>query len=514
MNDQNQQRAASEVSADQSQGVMVGDQGMQVNLWLREREHLLDVEKFNALNAAARASFLCEKAAQDLLGAALVLDRADVSNGAQALMAILRQDRHRHLAISLLTHLNTGKADDLIAAIGPGAAHLKDLPEAAEAIAACEMPSDLGDKVGPLLPAIASWRKTSGFYQSFTNGQIHWCSRGGAYATVGPMSRYHIDGGGSGGRLGFPVSPPMDAVPSSPFGTEGFCQRFESSWDYGHWEGLGAKCGASVYWSSKHDAHATWGGIGEYYEQRAGTAGPLGFPVSDETEVKGLVREDGSQTVGWCQRFEGGVVYWSEKTKAIFVPNAVAEHHENHGGVFGRLGFPVSPEITARESPYGVTGRFQRFEARRDYDREILDKWSESEGPGGATIYVSDAHGAQCVGWGNGHKYELLDATRSWLGFPKSEELKGQEWGAGSDCTVQEFESGAIFFKPGYGSVPVPGPTMDLFALHPGLRQRLGFPVAGERSLDSADQERVQFFEHGLVTFRDGKAAAWVSATG
>jgi hypothetical protein len=386
------------------------------------------------------------------------------------------------------------------------------LPEAVEAIAHREDDPgvDLGKNVEGLALAASSPQGTQGYYKSYEKGLIYWSARGGAQVTTGEIGEYHNVRGGSGGRLGFPLSPELDAQ-QSPFGTDGRFQRFESSFDYGAeaCQRLSLDCGGTVYWS-KHGAHATWGGIGEYYELNGGTGGPLGFPVSDEIEVGPSHRDAKPKTSGWCQHFEGGSIYWSEKTEAVAVTRAVADYLDRHHGVASRRGFPVGPDLPAAGSPYGTTGRLQRFEGAFDYPKDILDYWSDVEGPGGATIYTSEPHGVYCVGWGNGILYERLAGTSSWLGFPKSDETdarasKDEPW-----RSIQEFEGGTIFYHQMYGSVPVSGSIMEYLSQHAGLRQLLGFPVKKARSLVSGDDEQVQFFEHGIVTVRNGVIEAWL----
>ena len=187
----------------------------------------------------------------------------------------------------------------------------------------------------------------------------------------------------------------------------------------------------------------------------------------------------------------------------------VADYLDRHHGVASRRGFPVSPDLQAADFPYGTEGRLQRFEGAFDYPRDILDHWSDLEGPGGATIYTSEGHGVYCVGWGNGVLYERLAGTSSWLGFPKSDETDARASKEEPWCSIQEFEGGAIFYKQMYGSVPVSGSIMDYLSQHDGLRQRLGFPVKKARSLVSTDDELLQFFEHGIVTDRKGVIDVW-----
>lgn len=501
-----QQSVPADISG--AQGLQLGSGNTQFNLWLQERQ--LDAQRVEALNDSAAASYIARLSAED---AAFVLATATARASAGVLRVLLSRRKDKNLAIEIITRINRIKAQELVAAIGPAAAELEMLPEAAEEIAEYEDTGvpELGEPTGGIAVASESQQRTRGYYQNFQDGQIHWSARGGAQPTRGANAVYHIGLGGSGSRLGFPLTPDKPAQ-RSPFGTDGSYQRFESSWNYNDeiCERLGLQCGATVYWCDTYGAHATWGGIGEYYELNGGTGGPLGFPVSDEVEVGPSHRDAEPRTAGWCQHFEGGAVYWSEKTKAVAVTKPVADYLDLHNGVASRRGFPVSPGLPAADSPYGTKGRLQRFEGAWDYPKDILDHWLDVEGPGGATIYTSEAHGVYCVGWGNGILYERLAGTSSWLGFPKSDETDPRASKDEPRCSIQEFEGGAIFYKEKYGSVPVSSSIMDYLSQHDGLRQRLGFPVKEARSLVSGDDEQVLFFEHGIVTIRNGVTEVWV----
>lgn len=443
--------------------------------------------------------------------AAVLLARASASVSAEVLQVLLPENEG--LVISILASISQGRAQEIVAEMA-STTRLEQLPSAVKAIEDCERTAReaLGESVGPLARATPSRQHTEGFYQAFEKGQILWSARGEAQVTWGAIAEYYITLGGTGGRLGFPLTPDHKAV-ASPFGTEGSCQRFEGLRDYPQevCERIG-RCGATVYWSQKYWTHGTWGSIGAYYELVGGTGGWLGFPVADEVKVGPSQREAGDGTTGWRQRFEGGAVYYSGKTRAIAVHEPVADYHESHRGVTSPRGFPVSPELAAADSPYGTTGRLQRFEGIWDYPTDILDHWSDVEGPGGATIYTSEAHGVYCVGWGNGILYERLGGTGSWLGFPKSDETDARASKDDPWCTVQEFEGGTIFYKAKSGSVPVPRATMEYLSQHEGLLQRLGLPVKGESSLTPGDDEHVQFFEHGVVTIRKGVFETWLRA--
>jgi hypothetical protein len=475
-----------------------------------ERERPLSPAELEVLRpriAADRVARMLHNDAVNLLATASVRAAA-----ARVLEVFLTRDKGRDkgLAIRLLADIDQSIAEELIAAIPSADPLLRNLPKAVEAIADCEDNADveLGEEIKWLRLAAPSIRSTQGYFKAYEKGLIHWCDRDGAQPTSGEICAYHVAKGGSGSRLGFPLTPESQAGTSSPFGTPGRFQRFESRWNYGQetCRSLGLNCGATVY-SSKHGVYTTWGGIGEYYENIGGTNGPLGFPLTEEIEVGPIDREAGDGAVGWYQRFEGGVVYWSEKTESIAVHPPVSDYRDGHAD----LGFPVSPLMkAATPEQYGTEGRFQRFEVWQDYPEDILGNWSDSESPGGATVYTSDAHGTYCVGWGNGVLYELLGGTSSWLGFPTSDETDARESEQESRATIQRFEGGAKFNKAENGSVPVPSAVMKYLSQHDDLIHWLGFPVKEADLLAQREGEQVQFFEHGVVTVRDGVPEAWV----
>jgi TIR domain/LGFP repeat len=478
----------------------------------RSAQVVLTVPIFVVLNPSEGARRLALMTLDD---AALVLADAPVSASAEALEVLLSDDERQQLAISLLVHIRKSKAQELIAAIPSGRPWLEQLPDAADAIEHCKPGpgQNLGTSVGPLTRATPSALGTQGYYQSFRNGQIHWTAVSGAQVTIGAIGAYHIAWGGSGGRLGFPLTPEISAA-ASQYGTPGLYQRFEGLQYYEEDVcRLTDRCGATVYWSEQYGAHGTWGSIGAYYELREkGTQGRLGFPIADEAEVGPSLPEAGG-TVGWYQRFEGGAIYYSAKTGVISVYEPIAEYLESRGGVHSSVGFPVSPWMDASDSPYKTPGHCQRFEGVEAYPEDVLQRWPDQEVPVGATIYTSDAYGTYSVGWGNGIYYERRDGSNSWLGFPKSDEVDARASESEPWATIQDFEGGTIFYKEEYGSVGVTRATMECLAGREGLRQQMGFPIKEERSLsprNADDDERVQFFEHGVVTIRNGVIEAWI----
>jgi len=138
---------------------------------------------------------------------ARLLLKVPVNDAAEAMEALIAEDKG--LAVALLGHVRRSKARELIVAMTSPEDLLKQLPDAADAIEACHrgLRDPLGKNVGLLALASPSRRNTQGYYQSFQKGQIHWSAKGGAQAMTGPIAECHIGREGSGGWLGFPLTP-------------------------------------------------------------------------------------------------------------------------------------------------------------------------------------------------------------------------------------------------------------------------------------------------------------------
>ncbi|MFY1599062.1 hypothetical protein [Micromonospora sp. WMMD737] len=489
-------------------GVIVGHSGTIINHFGSEPD--LTATALAGLRpraAAARIVDLSRDRALVLLTA--MPDRA----AAAVLQALfgLNEDR----TVALLAELSPDRAAELIALAQ--LADLADLPEAVEAMAHCQdrwrevfdAHRQAIHRCGP-----SQGHGYRGFTQRFANGAICWSAATGAQPTTWAIAAHHDSLGGCAGRLGFPLAPMEKALPS-PSGTLGTLQRFEGSFDYG--DGTRARQhaadGAAIYWAPQHGAHAVWGRIGEFHENRGGTAGDLGFPTTDETAV-GPSRS-GAGARGWRQRFEGGTVYFTPETGAVRVPTEIADYHDDEGDVSGVLGFPRSPVTQAADSPQGTSGRFQRFEGEWDYPPDVADRLLGLEHGGGATVYWSREHGAHTVRAGNGLCYEQLGGTASWLGFPVSDEQDVQST-SGDRGTAQTFQGGIIFYTETHGSLPVSDPVLQAVAasVPPTVASTwahlivdaIGFPVSAEQLVGPS---RVQLFQRGVVTTDDDRIEVW-----
>jgi|HubBroStandDraft_1064217.scaffolds.fasta_scaffold60262_1 uncharacterized protein with LGFP repeats len=472
------------------------------DIYLTSKRSLDDeVATFESRNSRKRADILTRYAADDetLKDATVLLRRASLEAVSATLRILLaRTGAEQDLALSLLDYLDESRTRDLVDLLKPEFPFLEFFPQAMEEISEVRRKtSRVDDGTGRTARAWESERGTQGFCRSYENDRIYWSRNGGTHACYGEINTYYDDHGGSRGTLGFPLSAEDRAEPWAPptdsegRETEGKYQRFEGPSDYSDEtcallnEGL--KCGATVYWSKEFGAHGTAGPIGELYELNNGTSGWLGFPVEDEVQVRSK-----AGTSALRQRFQGGVIYYRDTTGAIPVPYPMAACH-NWDSRQNDTRLPEGPreEVDAANSS-GTRGYRQQFERR-------------------VTVYESK-HGVYIVGWGNRTCYDKLGGPGSWLGFPKSEEDPNQVSTEGSHPSIQEFEGGAIYYKDEYGkygSIPIPGTVLESIAEH-GLLERMGFPVPKDYSLGSSPADRIYFFEHGIVTVRDGAVEPWL----
>ena len=158
-----------------------------------------------------------------------------------------------------------------------------------------------------------------------------------------------------------PASKETEVVSSS--GAQGIVQYFEFD------EGGGSIFGTSVY-ASEHGTVVVASRIWDYYSRLGAEKSWLGFPLEQEQRLPSGARRGTilAPQPGWCQRFEGGAIYWRRESDAVSVPAKVMEIFESRSA----LGFPLS-----EEEPVGKdgSGRIQYFEkgvvTRRGGKREI-----------------------------------------------------------------------------------------------------------------------------------------------
>jgi uncharacterized protein with LGFP repeats len=166
----------------------------------------------------------------------------------------------------------------------------------------------------------------------FVGGGIWWSAATGAREVHGEILRKYLMLGGEGGLLALPTSDEMDYAPGGKRST------FQ---------------GGTIAWSPGTGAFEVHGAILERYNALGGAKSFLGFPVSDETDTRGV-----GGVAGKLSRFAGGTIYWSPATGAFEVHGAIRERYEAIGGPASEFGFP-----TTNETAVGTCGvRYNGFQ--------------------------------------------------------------------------------------------------------------------------------------------------------
>jgi hypothetical protein len=384
--------------------------------------------------------------------------------------------------VATLGDINRRKATELIGTAGDYRilAALEDLPEAAEAIsrkAARLRWAGTGDagrleRVAPSPEDTEGYRRwTERYCRTYMDGRVYWCREFGAQSITSAIAKYH-EANGTNSKIGFPTNTEFRL--RSPFGTEGSWQIFEYA----------------LIFSSKFGIHASFGEISDYWISFDGFGGDhgepnnwLGFPLTEETQLSDADAHS-------IQRFEGGVIYSSE-SGAFAVRSALDDYLAQWPGY---QSYPLADEVDADVSPYQTTGRMQRFK----YFGPVED--------GEEIVYSSDKYGINEVYGAPGRYYAQLGGTGSWLGFPKSDQTVSES----GLSHLQEFEGGSVFWRPSEVPVTVPAATMEWISREDGTMGVLGCPVSEEQPMGAEGSDRIQFFENGIVTFRDGKREMWL----
>ena len=342
---------------------------------------------------------------------------------------------------------------------------------------------------------LVSRRGTQGYEMPFEKGSIFWTEASGAHPVWWEIYDCFKRLDGVNGRLGFPVTDEL-VIPENPdFKTKGVCQRFEFEWDYPPdiiERANGTAYGAMVYWCAPDHCHPVWGGIGEGYERNGGVSGYLGFPTSDEM----VAAPSPAGTTGWYQKFQGGTIYWCskcEKRGGNPVHGAIEAMFHQLGGTGSPLGFPLTGEMTAANSPQGSSGVFQRFEGEWNYPADVRRL---PDIPYGASIYWCETYGAQPVWAGIGEFHERQFGTAGSLGFPTAPPVSAIS-PSGAEGSYQTFEGGIIAWHPEYNTILVSGSILTLYMACGGCSGKYGFPTAAETVLTAG--WRAQEFEGGLI---------------
>jgi uncharacterized protein with LGFP repeats len=212
------------------------------------------------------------------------------------------------------------------------------------------------------------------------------------------------------------------------------------------------------------------------YKQELGSEGWLGLPIGEVEENGGF---------GKIQRFQGGVIYSYEKDgpKSFTMAQQIVEILPGY-----RKCRPISWESDVKSLDKMRT--IQRFELEgqsRTY--ETAAYWDEVNQP---ILVAPEA-------W---PYYSRLGAEKSWLGFPAERSVRGSG--------LQDFEGGRIYWEAGSDPVAVRRAVTEVITQGKESTAKLGLPVAEEQSVGADGVDRVQFFDNGVITCRNGTYEVWV----
>lgn len=210
-------------------------------------------------------------------------------------------------------------------------------------------------------------------------------------------------------------------------------------------------------------AFAVYGAIGAKWDELGGAGGPLGQPLSDESPAA---------RGGRFNAFQNGFIYWLPIYGAHAVYGAIGAKWNAMGREAG-YGYPLTDELPARNG-----GRFNDFE-------------------NGGSIYWSQGTGAQAVYGDIRVRWDALSRERGPLGYPVTSEQDAPDGGRYND-----FQNGAIYWKPTTGSHAVYGRIGEKWREIGGPTSACGYPVRDEEDGPGRPgRTRISLFEHGSITW-------------
>ena len=226
-------------------------------------------------------------------------------------------------------------------------------------------------------------------------------------------------------------------------------------------------------WFGDTRSYNVHGGILNGYNE-AGGYQALGLPT---------MNEDCSLKDGWCyQIFEGGTIYWSEKTGSHNIHGGIRDRWASLGYEWGWLGFPTSNEIGGLKD----SGVYQTFE--------------------NGAIYYTDATGAHTNGGAIRDEYAEHGYENGILGYPVGDEVCGLK---DSGC-YQSFQGGRLYWTQKLGSMNIYGGIEDKWSTMGYENGILGYPVGDEVcKMDGCSRS----FEHGTIYWNNKSATAYYSSS-
>jgi uncharacterized protein with LGFP repeats len=427
------------------QGTQVGSGNTQYNNWGQRPP--LDPVALGVLNPHTAVARLQRESHDDLVD---FFARATPGDVGEILQVFLEMDEDK--AVAVLGDIGRRKSHELISAARPkalGVVFLITLPDAALEIAR---------KATSLKWTDAGHLEYFGlgYFRKFNGGRIFWAAGHGVYVTVGQMDAYWTE---HRSTLGLPVED----------------QRTVESWSGA--EGVRQKFLAGTVYSSNYGIFRV---IGDgCHEDEGGSNGWLGLPTGEF---------ESNHTFGSRQGFEGGVIYSYLKNEFM----AFAVRREVIDAVPSPGWRPVSKESQVISS-FGTRGIVQCLEFHG------TGRTHES------AVYSIEKYRTVTVAFEVWPYYNEIGAEKSWLGFP----VREAKFEPLPNSRIQEFEGGEIYQRLGREPIAVSGEVASLVRRTSRDGLVLGCPVTAELPVGEDGSGRIQYFERGVVTLRNGKREIW-----
>lgn len=209
-------------------------------------------------------------------------------------------------------------------------------------LAAWRADESLRRRLGALASDETAGRHPTARKSAFVRGTIHWSPATGAVPVLDRIALDYALLGEGAHPIGLPVAP-AESVPG------GIVQRFQH--------------GRMFHRSGAPHAFEVHGAILAKFDAAGGVAA-CGFPISHEEDV----RRDGTP-IGKVSEFERLTIYWSPRTPATIVRDAIRDRYRGRpgapgvadaGGPAGTLGFPTGDDAAIAGVPGGRVTTFER----------------------------------------------------------------------------------------------------------------------------------------------------------
>lgn len=323
----------------------------------------------------------------------------------------------------------------------------------------------------------------------------------------------------------------------------------------------------AITWTESLGAHVITGDFRAEYGARGGTAGPLGWPASSQSDIAG----NGD---GRVQAFQNGALTRSTSGSFHYVFGSVRAALASSGGVTGPLGWPTGEAVCSgatctqsfQNASVEVTSGATRFTVPAIEQYLVDNRLGAASGPSlvlaGRGGFVTSLGDGSAVVWSReSGALRLAPAERAglatagglagYLGWPLDEVACGSWcvqafekgvlaqspagprvpvrdaiWRAGhvdaagaqplavastvrnasGEGLVQAFADGAVTSHPTAGTVRITGALREAYGIRGGLGGALGWPTTnGSEITAQGETGLVQGFQNGALVHRDGQ---------